>query len=488
MSGLDGTKSVLLFSGGFPLTRTRTTAARGGFTVRFKDMLQGLEKHGIRVFTFDIGEEGVFTDASEATNFRMALDDIGLGTEWLDTLQIGAQIDSINAHHEILSVLGSETGGRFWRGQDFNAGLQAADDDLSHYYLIGYHPDMGESKKSYAKIKVRHELGKYRIISRGGHFENPDPVEPEEATTTLVPVLSTDERTTLTPAEATPLQVSVRPLFYPAYADPAGRTLVVLPINVEGPIETIQLGDEALALDLDIGLVARNGEGELVEEGKRNVRLMLRPEGRLALEGGVQMREAVLLPAETLDLSVSVRLNGLDRAGSWNGRWEIPSRVSAGFGLSELALLSPAAGKLPVYDVFQKGEPIFGTEPARTLDDPLGDEAAGRPPLYTRGDVPRAMPLLAQIQVVAPPAAPPEGEASPLRLDWELIPDAGGVALAPPVNYRRLQMLDDGKRLDVMVAIDLAEVLPGTYTLRLTAMDLVSSSSDTRFFPITVAN
>ena len=188
-----------------------------------------------------------------------------------------------------------------------------------------------------------------------------------------------------------------------------------------------------------------------------------------------------------MDLSVSVRLNGLDRAGVWNGRYDIPARDGVGFGLSELTLLSPASHKLPVYDVFQKGEPVFGTEPAQAMADPLGDEATGRPPLYTRGGFPREVPLLAQVQVVAPPPSPPAGGESPLRMDWELIPDAGGVTVAPPVNYRRLRMLDGGTRLDVMVDLDLAEVLPGAYTLRLTAMDLANSASDTRFFPITIS-
>jgi hypothetical protein len=71
-------------------------------------------------------------------------------------------------------------------------------------------------------------------------------------------------------------------------------------------------------------------------------------------------------------------------------------------------------------------------------------------------------------------------------MDWELIPSAGGEAIAPPIRYRRLQMLDQGRLLDVMVDMDLTEVAPGGYTLRLTAENLTDQSKDVRSFPITV--
>ena len=482
MSELDGTKAVLLFSGGFALTRTRSTEARGGFTTRFKQMLENLERNGIRVFSYDIGEEGVFIKADQATNFRLALDELGFGTEWMDTLQVGAQIDAANAHHEILSVLGTETGGRFWRGRDYDSGLQAADDDLSHYYLIGYRPvdSALKGKKGYSRIKVRHENGKLRMISRQGHFADSTPRPP----TTVAPAVSLPTATEQPSVSSgpEPLEIDCRPLFYPG---PDGRTLVVLPINIEGPLAGIELEDEALALDLDVAIVAKTRDGELLESGDRNVRFRIRPEGRKGLGAGIQLREAVLLPPGPVELSLKVRLNGLGRSGDWGGRHQIPVRPDGLFGLSELALLSPAARKLPVYDVFQRGEAVFGTDPPGPLPDPLGEDAAGRPPLYLRGGFPRDVPLLAQVQVLAPP--PGGGQESPLRMDWELIPSTGGVAVAPPVNYRRLQMVEQGRRLDIMVDLDLAAVDPGDYTLRLTAQDLVNDATDIRFYPISVS-
>ena len=136
--------------------------------------------------------------------------------------------------------------------------------------------------------------------------------------------------------------------------------------------------------------------------------------------------------------------------------------------------------------MFRQEELVFGSEPPSTFPDPLGSEAGGRPPLYVDGDIPRDIPLLAQVRVTSPPPAVPE-QQSPLRMDWELVPSAGGDAIAPPVKYLRLAMLDGGQLLDVMVDLDLAAVAPGDYTLRLTAEDLVHNMTDTRSYPITLA-
>ena len=102
---------------------------------------------------------------------------MGLGSEWLDTMQIGTRTGGLNAHREILSVLGNETGGRFWPNYDYGDGLRAADDDLSHYYLLGFRPTEIQSRRSgyqRLKIKVEQDGKDLKAISRTGRFQSPD--------------------------------------------------------------------------------------------------------------------------------------------------------------------------------------------------------------------------------------------------------------------------------------------------------------------------
>ena len=481
----DGTKAVLLFSGGFSMTRTRETAARGGFTTRFTDMLSLLEEGGVRVFSYDIGEEGGFTGADQSTNFRLQLDQLGFGTEWLDTLQVGAQIDALNANHEILAVLGNETGGRFWRSRNYYDGLQAADDDLSHYYLIGFAPAKEAPQKKYSKVKLRVEGAGLRVITRGGRFARSppgeDPPDPASAGTRAAVDVVEPSVEAAPPLEAEPIVVHCRPMYYPATG---GRTLVVLPIRVTGPVATVAVGPTKRVLDFDL-TVSAAVDGKDAGHGTRTVRLELLADNAWMVGSGVQIREAILLAPGVADLRVDFRLNGLDRSGSWEIRQRIPGRRTETFGLTELALLDPVDRTPLVYDVFLAEDHVFGTEPPAALVDPLGEEAAGRPQLYLEGGLSRRVPLLAQIQVITPPR-PTEDQERPMRMDWELLPAGGGEALAPPVRYRRMEMRDGDALLDVLVDLDLGAVEPGEYTLRLTAENLVTPGKAVRSRPITV--
>jgi VWFA-related protein len=479
MVALEGTKAVMLFSGGFPLTMARSSVASGGFTARFRRMLAVLESQDIRVFSYDAGEEGGFTDAEEATNYRLALDELGFGTEWADEMQIGAQIDSLNAHHEILSVLGGETGGRFWRGRDYAAGLQAADDDLSHYYLIGFSPSAGTPQRKGRfdiKLKVSGEK-KMRVISRRGTFSRDE----QAVLATVAPVQQAAGAAGEPEPAALPLDLSCRPLFYPL---DGMRTLAVLPILVDGPLSAVEIGPDQWVLDLDLTVTATMS-GEVVDTNKRSIRLKFPERAALQITRGVQIREAIALPPSVLDLSVELRINGQNRSGEWRSAITVPVRGDESFGLTDLGLLNPASAAPLVYDVFVKGDTIAGTQPPSTLPDPLGSETAGRPPLYIDGGFSRSVPLLAQVNVTAPPAATEE-LPSPLSMDWELIPAGGGDAFAPPVQYRRLRMLGNGALLDVMVDLNLKEVPPGDYTLRLTARNLVSQAGDERARHVTI--
>lgn len=488
LSGLRGTKAVMLFSGGFPLTLTRATAAQGGFTPRFKDMLRSLDARAVRIFSYDIGEEGSFTDAEEATNFRLALDQLGLGAEWMDTLQVGAQIDATNAHHEILSVLGNETGGRFFKSRDFGAGLQAADDDLSHYYLIGFRPSSSlmEGGRDYKRLRIELTENRkgVRIHSRRGQFDpeeaEPAPKPAAAAAAATVPASgSSADGRAVRPNPA--LEIACRPSFHPATG---GQTLVVLPIEVAGPVQGVAVGTDEMVLDFDVAIRATRGD-EVVAQGERTVRLDFPLSAAARLTAGVQLREAVLLPPGDLELSAELRLNGLDRSGAWRAGLRVPDRGTDRFGLTDLTLLHPAADAPLVYDVFRKGEAVAGTDPPAPLPDPLGTETAGRPAFYVEGGIPRNVPLLVQTRVTAPPPPAPDRQ-SPLALDWELVPSAGGEPIAPPVQYRKLQMIGEGAFLEVLVDLDLREVPPGDYTLRLTARNLVAGGEDVRSAPVSI--
>lgn len=481
LASFEGTRAILMFSGGFPVTRSRSTTASGGFTVRFKRMLEQLDRDGVRVFTFDTGEDNFFTDVTKETNSRVRLDDLGLGTEWLDDLQIGAQVTGANAHQEILYVLGNETGGRFWGGRDYETGLRAADDDLSHYYLIGYQPTPAQkASRIYVPIKVDTEERGYEVIARRGRFEEGRSRADEELIAAGAQRTANEEARRAAEA-ARPLQVQCRPTLYPG----PGYALAVLPIRIGGPLEPVGGAAGSGSLEFEIGVGAAQG-GTEIGSTVRRVSLDVDSARADLLRGGVHLRDAIVVPSGAVEFEVRVRQTGAGRSGVWKATVEVPQQDPATFGIAGLTLLDPSDSAPLVFDVFAKDEAIPGAPEGAALPDPLGSEAgAGRPNSLLRGRFPRGVPLLAQVHVLSPPSPSPDAE-TPLRMDWELIPENGGEALAPPVTYRRVRPDPDGNFLDVILSLDLKSVEPGAYTLRLTAVNLIDASSATGSYDLTL--
>ncbi|RMG46441.1 MAG: VWA domain-containing protein [Acidobacteria bacterium] len=457
LAQVEGTKAVLLFTGGFPLTRSRTTNARGGFTSRFRDMLASLQDAGIRVFTYDVGVEGGFADASVAQNFRDMLDQIGLGSEWLDVLQLGAQVDAANAHREIHVALAGETGGRFWRNRDFLEGLRAADDDLSHYYLIGYRPsDLSDPSRAFVPLKVEVEGRGLRAISARGR------VAPRPAARTARAARADSAAPGPATAVPVPLRLSCEPLFYPGQN---GRTLVLLPVRVSGP------PPDAQEIALEVRLAARLSGMEIAGD-TRKVSARLRSEPGEGRPASLYFLEAMELPPMELELEIAVR-TGSGAEGRWRRIVAVPARSRVAFGITRPVLLEDPPTALPVYDVFGSGAPIPGAGRDTAGEVPPLAPGPGRPLPVVRGlsAVPAGSPVPVAISVLAPPP-PPAGEGSPLRLDWELVPEGGGASaepLLPPVTYRLLAMRDEGHRLDILAVLDLRSVPAGDYSLRVIA-------------------
>lgn len=488
LAGFRGTRAVMLFSGGFPLTRSRTTMSTGGLTTRFQDMLATLGEIGVRVFSYDIGEEGGFTDSEQASNYRIQLENLGFGTEWLDKLQSGAQITGTNAHQEVLVAVAGETGGRFFGGRNYRDFLDAADDDLSHYYLIGYRADdvrrVAGNKKGYVPLKVDIRDRGYRVIARQGEFERREPEPEPEPEVEAEPAVARPSAVAPPSAEPEPpaaAGIESRPLFFPAGP---GETLVVLPLHVTG-LPELPLSGENRLLDATVTVNASSG-GETVLEGERDLRLEFPDVMSEVLSRGLRVREALILPAGgAVHLEVGFRVNGLSFLVPWSTDVEVPRMPAGEFGIAGLVVMSPADRTPLVFDAFYGESPVHSAGGARRVDDPLGRERAGRPPEYLSGPVSPRVPLLVQARVAEPPPGQANGE-SPLRMDWELIPATEAEPLAPPVRYRRIQMIEDGRALDVVVDLDLTGVEPGSYQLRLTAMDLVGETTDTRSVPLVV--
>lgn len=472
IGALDGTKAVVLFSGGFPITRSWDTMATGGLTLRFKRMLEILDRYGVRFFTFDVGEDNTFTGAEQSANLSQMADSLGLSSTWLDSLQIGAQINAANSHQEILAVLGNETGGRFMRGRDYAKGLARVAEDLSHYYLVGYRPVDLVKAGRYVRLKLKVDGKGLKVITRKGRFAE-NQAAAAKATRKQTPAA----------LAGPPFALECQPQVFPL---PGDRSLLVLPIHLADLLPLAQPGSAASQLQrLELRLRTRALISDVViEESERSLSIPLSTGLTQRLDSGLMLREAMVLSPAGYQIEVIVHAPGLKRMGRWMKTVSIRATDINSFSLTDLSLLPPASKAPLVFDVFAQHQPVRGNNPPGPLPDPLGD-SAGRPPVSAGEPITKSAPLLVQVGVVKPPPRIDAGK-SPLEMTWELVPTGGGDPIELPVTYRRLEFAPDGSWLDVVAQLDLSAAEPGAYELRLVAVRVVTGTRVERTVPLTL--
>ena len=472
IGSLDGTKAVILFSGGFPITRSWDTMATGGLTPRFKRMLEILDRYGVRFFTFDVGEDNTFTGAEQSANLSQMADNLGLGSTWLDSLQIGAQINAATSHQEILAVLGNETGGRFMRGRDYAKGLARVAEDLSHYYLIGYRPVDLVRASRYVHLKLRVDGKGLKAITRKGRFA--------ENQTTAAETARKDKPPTLA---GPPFEIDCQPQVFPL---PGDRSLLVLPVHLGGLLPLAQPSTAASQLRrLELRLRTRALISDVViEESERSISIPLGGSLAERLDSGLMLREAMVLSPAGYQIEIVIHAPGLKRMGRWMKTISVRPTDISNFSLTDLSILPPALKAPLVFDVFAQHQPVQGNNPPGPLPDPLGD-STGRPPVSAGEPITKSAPLLVQVGVVKPPPQT-DAEKSPLEMRWKLLPQNGGETIELPATYRRLEFAPNGSWLDVVVQLDLSAAEPGTYDLRLSAKRLATNTRIERTVPLTL--
>lgn len=82
----------------------------------------------------------------------------------------GVSISTLNARHDTLSILATETGGKFYRGSNnIESLLLSIDSDISHYYVLGFYVEE-EFDGGFKDIKVECTKPGVRLNYRKGFF------------------------------------------------------------------------------------------------------------------------------------------------------------------------------------------------------------------------------------------------------------------------------------------------------------------------------
>lgn len=179
---VGGRKVVFLLSDGLPL-RTRENKSRQAFDA-LRDLTDLANRASVVFNTIDV--RGLF-----GTSTINASDDVSISGEIDPAKPSGTEKVVTDRTAEVrntrdgLFYLAEETGGRFYKDQNFlDVPIRAALGLEKGYYLIGYEPDDETFKsKNYNKIEIKLKRPELKVVSRAGFLGRTDEtVKPKKRT------------------------------------------------------------------------------------------------------------------------------------------------------------------------------------------------------------------------------------------------------------------------------------------------------------------
>ncbi len=449
-SGLPGRRILVLLSAGFPMTTPGDMSRQtGGFTPKFRDLIKALERSGVTVYTIDIGEDLTVGDASKSIDWRNAAYRIGLDDSALEDMGLDSALSSGSpgARRQVLGVIAGETGGRLLTHSDFSKAFEIVEEESTHFYRISCKVPEGRPDARYRKIVVKVRRPGCTVTARRGRYGDVVPGL-EEAQGFVGGIVDSLARYRT---------ISVRGSAEPLPAPPGGDVPVVVVAEALGPIDYPRDGAEGVRIDLDFNVVARAG-GEVVRRYERSLTARVKPEGVASVRKAFRVEARLQLPPGHYDVQATLRLKDPPQFGTWTAPLAVPA-PAAGEGLrfSGLVLADPSADATPLLPTWK---PPVGQRDLLEMKDGVRLLPATHAD-YLPGEILAAFWL----------RGVPREEGGAPRLDLTVhVTDASGAERAVPSRLLLFQG-DAGGQDRGLVAVDLASLAPGAYSIRLTARD-----------------
>lgn len=195
---LPGRKTVIYFSGGFPLQQDTEDA--------FKTIIHTANRSNVSFYCLDInGLATTSTNQQVLSAFRHASASESLNVNGSSSAGItAAQAEATDSLHEAgtqdpqttLAMLSEETGGLLVANtNDFRAPIHKAVEDAESYYEITYNPHIAKYDGSFRGVAVKTSVKDLRVQTRAGYFALPPHVAPGQVLASYeVPLLEAMEK------------------------------------------------------------------------------------------------------------------------------------------------------------------------------------------------------------------------------------------------------------------------------------------------------
>ncbi len=172
---LPGRKTILYFSGGFPISQSTEDP--------FKQIISLANRANVSFYTVDInglttwstagGASGALNDAAAASKSNATSSTTGISLEQAQATDRSLDAGKADTQQTI-KMLADQTGGVLIANtNDFRAPIRKVVEDAQSFYEITYDPQIEKFDGAFRKVFVKTDVADLRVQSRAGYFALP---------------------------------------------------------------------------------------------------------------------------------------------------------------------------------------------------------------------------------------------------------------------------------------------------------------------------
>jgi len=341
---LPGRKTVLYFSGGFPITQATEDP--------FKQIISIANRANVSFYTVDINGLTTLSSTGSASG---ALEDAAASARSNATSSTtGISMDQAQATDRVLDagrtdtqqtlkMLADQTGGvLIANSNDFRAPIRKVSEDVQSYYEITYDPQIEKYDGAFRKVFVKTDVANLKVQSRAGYFALPPNL------TQGAPLLASYEVPLLQALDAQPLKNDF--VFQSTamhFRSASGRTCeVVVDIPVGGL--TFEENKQAGYFDGKLAYVAvvKGADGQVVKKLRQEVPLRVTPDKLAAYKASSHFiySEGIDLAPGPYTLEAAVIDMPSQKVSARKASFDVPA-PSDSLGLSSVTLIRNTKAK-----------------------------------------------------------------------------------------------------------------------------------------------
>lgn len=339
LGALPGRKSVIWFSGAFPLAvSTQDTIRQGQATLStsisdardYSDKVTAASRMLDRARTaiYPVLAGGPSTNSQFGVDRQLngplhnsAANPNGILEQ--DSTPAGDEISA----HETMNVIADQTGGRaFYSSTDLGAAIRSVQQLGSHYYTVAYAPTNTAYDGKFRKIAIKVDAPKARLDYRRGYFAE----DPAKSSTAKMPAPTATSFTLLHGAPSSTqilfkLRAAPKEGVQAVSASSTTRYSINWVVDLHG-IPFAQQPDGSRRGSFSLVLVAYDTGGKLLNQAKDGGNITLDPaQYQKFLASGLEFHQEIDLPPGYVYLRAAI----VDESGSRSGATEFPLSVPA---------------------------------------------------------------------------------------------------------------------------------------------------------------